>query len=194
MRPGLPDHDRACCRQALRRQPQLGRHQQHLFLARPRARCRRRHPDAVPALRRPQGARPLRRFRARRLSARVAGYATRLPNAKIQGPKNLVATLERAEIARVGPRMAAAANVTAIMRSPVIRPDDREGRRQRWREPAPDRSRFITVCATWVGTEPRKARLDGRAAAAPLTEAEGKAAVTCNTAPLIVPREMDWTP
>jgi CubicO group peptidase (beta-lactamase class C family) len=63
-------------RQALRRQPQLGRHQQHLFLARPRARCRRRHPDAVPALRRTQGARPLRRFRARRLSARVAGCPT----------------------------------------------------------------------------------------------------------------------
>ncbi len=60
-------------RQALRRQPELGRHLQHLFLDRPQPRHRRRDPDPVPAVRRPQGACALRRLRTRRLSARRRG-------------------------------------------------------------------------------------------------------------------------
>lgn len=40
------------------------------------------------------------------------GYATCLPDGRIQGPKDLVATLERAEIARVGSEMAAARGLT----------------------------------------------------------------------------------
>ena len=56
--------------QTLARQPELGRHQQYLFLDRSGARPRRRDHDAVPAVRRRQSARSLRRVRARRLSAR----------------------------------------------------------------------------------------------------------------------------
>ena len=67
---GIPDHGRCGARQTLRRQPELGRHQQHLLLARSGARHHRRDPDAVPAVRGPQGARPLRHVRARRVSAR----------------------------------------------------------------------------------------------------------------------------
>ena len=52
---------------------QLGRHQQHLLLDRPEPRHRRRHYDAVPALRRRQGAGDIRCVRARRLSARNRG-------------------------------------------------------------------------------------------------------------------------
>ncbi|MBR0900774.1 relaxase/mobilization nuclease and DUF3363 domain-containing protein [Bradyrhizobium tropiciagri] len=44
----------------------------------------------------------------RRQSLVSMGYATRLPDGRIQGPKDLVATLERAEVARVGSEMAAA--------------------------------------------------------------------------------------
>jgi hypothetical protein len=40
------------------------------------------------------------------------GYATRLPDGRIQGPKDLVATLERAEVSRVGSEMAAARKLT----------------------------------------------------------------------------------
>ena len=54
---GLPDHERCRARQAFGRQPELGRRLQHLFLGRPSARHCRRDPDAVPALRGPQGAR-----------------------------------------------------------------------------------------------------------------------------------------
>src|SRR5439155_17933529 len=66
----LPDHDGPSPRQALGRQPELGRHQQHVLLGRSEPRHRRRDPDAVPAVRRSQGARRPRRLRARRLSAR----------------------------------------------------------------------------------------------------------------------------
>ena len=45
-------------RQTLARQPELGRHQQHLFLDRSEPRHRGRDPDAVPAVRRRQGAAP----------------------------------------------------------------------------------------------------------------------------------------
>jgi len=48
----------------------------------------------------------------RRQSLVNMGYATRLPDERIQGPKDLVAPLERAEIARVGPEMAAARKLT----------------------------------------------------------------------------------
>jgi type IV secretory pathway VirD2 relaxase len=48
----------------------------------------------------------------RRQSLVNMGYATRLPDGRIQGPKDLVATLERAEIARVGSEMAAARKLT----------------------------------------------------------------------------------
>ena len=43
--------------QTIRRQPELGRNQQHLLLARSDPRHHRRDPDAVPAVRGPQGAR-----------------------------------------------------------------------------------------------------------------------------------------
>ena len=52
------------------RQPELGRHQQHLFLDRLRPRHRRRDHDAIPAVRRRQGTGHLRHLRARRLPAR----------------------------------------------------------------------------------------------------------------------------
>src|SRR5215207_1531797 len=52
------------------RQPELGRHQQHVLLDRSRARHRRRDHDAVSAIRGRQGAGRPRRVRARRLSAR----------------------------------------------------------------------------------------------------------------------------
>ena len=48
----------------------------------------------------------------RRQSLVGMGYATRLPGGRIQGSKDLVATLERAEIARVGSEMAAARGLT----------------------------------------------------------------------------------
>jgi type IV secretory pathway VirD2 relaxase len=48
----------------------------------------------------------------RRQSLVSMGYATRLPDGRIQGPKDLVATLERAEITRVGSEMAAARKLT----------------------------------------------------------------------------------
>jgi methyl acetate hydrolase len=64
------DHDRRGARKTVGRQPELGRNQQHLLLARSDARHHRRDPDAVPAVRGPQGARSLRRVRARRVSAR----------------------------------------------------------------------------------------------------------------------------
>jgi len=48
--PWFPDHDRPRTRQALGREPELGRHQQHLFLGRSEPRHRRRDPDAVPAI------------------------------------------------------------------------------------------------------------------------------------------------
>ncbi len=57
-------------RQALPRQPELGRHQQHVLLDRSRARHRRRDYDAVSAIRGRQGIGRLRRVRARRLSVR----------------------------------------------------------------------------------------------------------------------------
>jgi hypothetical protein len=44
----------------------------------------------------------------RRQSLVSMGYATRLPDGRIQGPKDLVATLERAEVARAGTEMAEA--------------------------------------------------------------------------------------
>ena len=66
----LPHHGRSGARQALPRQPELGRHQQHVLLDRSHSRHRRRDHDAVPAVRRRQGVGRLRRVRARRLSAR----------------------------------------------------------------------------------------------------------------------------
>ncbi len=64
-------------RQALSRQPELGRHQQHVLLDRSHPRRRRRDHDAVPAVRRCQGAGGLRYVRARRLSARKRGALER---------------------------------------------------------------------------------------------------------------------
>ena len=64
--------DRSGAGQALARQPELGRHQQHVLLDRSGARHRRRDHDAVSAVRRRQGAGGLRRVRARRLSRKNA--------------------------------------------------------------------------------------------------------------------------
>ena len=76
MGPRLYDQHAAGAERPQRRQPDLGRHLQHLLLARPAKARRRRVPDPDPAFRRPQGRRALRRIRERRLW-RVEGGVTR---------------------------------------------------------------------------------------------------------------------
>src|SRR5260370_5074768 len=82
----IPHHRRRGPRQTVRRQPELGRNQQYILLARPDARHYGRDPDAIPPVRRPQGACALRRLRARRLSTRRGD------------PLSLVARMERSVI------------------------------------------------------------------------------------------------
>ena len=67
-------------RQALARQPELGRHQQHLLLDRSGKRHRRRDHDAVSAVCGCEGARRLRHLRARRLSAGERGAVAAAQN------------------------------------------------------------------------------------------------------------------
>ena len=68
--PRLPDHDRRGPGQTIRRQPELGRDQQHLLLARSHPWDHRCDPDAIPAVRGSQGARALRHVRAGGVSTR----------------------------------------------------------------------------------------------------------------------------
>src|SRR5258708_33666023 len=83
---GIPDHRRRGPRQTVRWQPELGRNQQYLLLARPDPRHYGGDSDAIPPVRRPQGTGSLRRLRARRLSDRR------------RDPVSLVARMERSVI------------------------------------------------------------------------------------------------
>jgi methyl acetate hydrolase len=73
MGPRLYDQHAAGTERPQRRQPNLGRHLQHLLLARPAEACRRRDHDPDPAVRRPQGGQALRRIRERRLRCAEGG-------------------------------------------------------------------------------------------------------------------------